>query len=175
MSVNVCLFHTAYSTLSLAKERGGLGGAFEDDVKFESNWRREGPLPDLPGDSRGDPSRRRFEGERPPPPSGVSDGASDWRSAGRAPVRVPSGDSEPRVKRMGFGGTDTTPGAADAEQTWSKGSKFKPSAPAEEAPGSKFGGGFKRTEAPAQQEESDWRRGTTRPMSRGSRMFRLHS
>ncbi|KAI0366326.1 RNA-binding domain-containing protein [Pilatotrama ljubarskyi] len=154
------------------KERSGFGGgSFEDDPKFAGNWRREGPLPDLP--SR-DGSRRRFEGTReprePPAPS-LSDNASDWRSS-RATTRAPPPENE--FRRRGPGSREPPPvGPADTEDTWQKGSKFKPSAPAEgERPGSRFGSLRSRGEmgppkdAAPVADESDWRR--PRTLSRNS-------
>lgn len=140
---------------------GGPGG-FDDDAKFDGPWRREGPLPDLK-DSR-DSSRRRFEGDRQPPPSGLSDNNNDWRSTSRPLVssRTHSGDSDARPqKRSGFGGGDPTPGA-DGD-TWTIGSKFRPSEdiPPQSSGGSRFG-----TRQAAPPDEGDWRR--NRPISRGS-------
>lgn len=149
------------------KERsGGLGG-FEDDSKFSGPWRRDGPLPDL-RDSR-DSSRRRFEGERQPPPSSLSDNNSDWRSTSRPlqPPRTSSGDSDGRPqRRSGFGGGDSTSGA-DGDN-WTIGSRFKPSedTPPPSGGGSKLSGGF-GTRPPAPPDEGDWRK--SRPISsRGS-------
>ncbi|KAI9066107.1 RNA-binding domain-containing protein [Trametes sanguinea] len=131
------------------KERSGFGGggAFEDDPKFAGNWRRDGPLPDLPGRG-GDGPRRRFEGPRdgpgarePPPPS-VSDNISDWRSSARTPARPPPSETEGGFRRRGPGSREPAPaGPADSEETWHIGSKFKPSGPPEggERPGSRFG------------------------------------
>ena len=144
-----------------AKERVGGPGSIDDDSKFSGPWRREGPLPDL-RDSR-DPSRRRFEAERPPP--SVSDNSNDWRSTGRPlqPPRASSGDSDGRPqRRSGFGGGDPSSGA-DGD-TWTIGSKFKPSEDTTppSSGGSKFSGG-----KPPLPEEGDWRR--NRPISsRGS-------
>ncbi|KAH9902549.1 hypothetical protein C8Q73DRAFT_670783 [Cubamyces lactineus] len=153
------------------KERSGFGGgSFEDDPKFAGNWRREGPLPDLP--SR-DGSRRRFDGPREPPAPSVSDGASDWRSSSRAPVRPPPSESEGGFKRRGPGSREPAPvGPADTEDTWHIGSKFKPSGPPEgERPGSRFGSLRSRGEMgpppPAGvADEGDWRR--PRTLSRNS-------
>jgi len=165
------------------KERSGFGGSggFDDD-KFASNWRRDGPLPDLPNSREG--SRRRFDGppSRDPPPSTLADNASDWRSS-RAPPRaspaatpLESDQGGPSFKRRGSGFRSqegAASGAADAEETWTIGSKFKASTPAEgSAPGSRFGsvrgrgdmGPPKETSSPP--EESDWRR--PRAISRNS-------
>ena len=107
-----------------------------DDPKFSGDWRRQGPLPDL--GSR-DSSRRRHDGppadRQPAPPSG-SDTSSDWRS--NRPMRAPpppESDAAPRRKASGFVSEST--GAADKEETWTIGSKFKPSE--DEGPGRKFG------------------------------------
>ncbi|KAI0951577.1 hypothetical protein AcW1_008587 [Taiwanofungus camphoratus] len=156
------------------KERSGFGGGgFDDDAKFAGNWRREGPLPDLP--SSRDGSRRRFDGPpstREPAPPSLSDTASDWRSS-RAAVRSSTAgsiDSESGVsmKRRGSGFKEGGPpavSAADLEETWSKGSKFKPSEPpAGAGPGSRFGNMRGRgdmgppRDAPSPPDEGDWRR-----------------
>ena len=146
---------------------GGPGG-FDDDAKFDAPWRREGPLPDL-GDSR-DSSRRRFEGDRQPPPSGVSDNINDWRSTSRTlpSSRTYSGDSDGRPqRRSGFGGGDSTSTGADGD-TWTIGSRFKPSEDTlpSSGGGSRFGGGGFVSRPPPTSEEGDWRR--NRPASRGS-------
>ncbi|OSC99945.1 RNA-binding domain-containing protein [Trametes coccinea BRFM310] len=168
------------------KERSGFGGggAFEDDPKFAGNWRRDGPLPDLPGRG-GDGPRRRFEGPRdgpgarePPPPS-VSDNISDWRSSSRAPARAPPSETEGGFRRRGPGSREPAPtGPADTEETWHIGSKFKPSGPPEggERPGSRFGSLRSRGEmgpprdvpppAAGPADEGDWRR--PRTISRNS-------
>ncbi|KAI9001533.1 hypothetical protein BD414DRAFT_474962 [Trametes punicea] len=155
------------------KERAGFGGggAFEDDPKFAGNWRREGPLPDLP--SR-DASRRRVEGPREPPAPSVSDNVSDWRSSARAPVRPPPPETEGSFRRRGPGSREPPPrGPADTEETWHIGSKFKPSAPVDgERPGSRFGSLRPRgdvgppRDATSPADEGDWRR--PRTLSRNS-------
>ncbi|RDX41761.1 hypothetical protein OH76DRAFT_1475677 [Lentinus brumalis] len=166
------------------KERSGFGGGgFDDDPKFAGNWRREGPLPDAP--SSRDGSRRRFEGPpgaaREPPPPSLSDNASDWRSA-RGPARTSSQEypeAEGGFRRRGPGpgpGAGAGPrepaplGPADTEDTWQRGGKFRPSAPAESAerPGSRFGSARRGEMGPpsAVAEESDWRR--QRTISRNS-------
>ncbi|KAI0346324.1 RNA-binding domain-containing protein [Trametopsis cervina] len=150
------------------KERAGFGGGGFDDDKFSNNWRRDGPLPDL--QSR-DGSRRRFDGpsSREPPPPAVADGISDWRSSrplARASPSSPPSELEPAFKRRGSGfrSQDAGPqGAAESEDVWVKGSKFVPSAPAEESR-SKFSGVRGRGEVgpprdvPAIADEGDWRR-----------------
>ncbi|KAK1218830.1 Eukaryotic translation initiation factor 4B [Marasmius sp. AFHP31] len=147
------------SVAEAPKERPGFGGS--DDSKFDSPWRRDGPLPD--GPSR-DPTRRRFDGPReggprePPLPS-VAEGASDWRSSKpRAPA-----EPEPRRKNIGFGSDNA--GAADREETWTIGGKFKASEDA--GPPSRFGGRGKGDMGPPSGREppppsvaegdSDWR------------------
>ncbi|KIJ12009.1 hypothetical protein PAXINDRAFT_54322, partial [Paxillus involutus ATCC 200175] len=110
------------------KEKPGFGGPIvEDDTKFSGNWRRDGPLPSF-GDSR-ESSRRRFEGppgERAPPPTSASDGVNDWRSS-RPVAKLP----EPEVPGRRRGPGPSTPegqiSAADKEEHWSMGSKFKAS------------------------------------------------
>jgi translation initiation factor 4B len=145
------------------KERSGFGG--NDDSKFDSPWRRDGPLPDRDHDS----SRRRFDGPRPEPLPSVSENAGDWRSS-RPRAAVPEPETPTgsmRKKTIGFGSDNA--GAADREDNWSKGSKFKP---AEESapPAGRFGSrgrgdmGPPRDPAP---EESDWRGSSrTRPSAR---------
>ena len=173
MSPNhVRLISSLYSTAPYAyaaKERdrtfGGSGG-FDDD-KFLGNWRRDGPLPapelssrgsfrggsgfgfsrdgaggaDDEGPRRGarfnpsgdaDPSRER-ERERP-------ELNGDWRSSRSAMPPPPEREREPR---RGFGGPSAE-GAADLEETWTKGAKFRPSAAASDSGsmGRKFGSGF---------------------------------
>lgn len=135
------------------KERPGFGSAasYDDGAKFEDPWRRGGPLPDLTNSSNSrDSSRRRFDGPRSTEerlPS-LSEGPSDWRSS--RPVRAAPVDND------GPGGTGPSPpgsirrnkgpsfleggGAADREDTWTIGSKFKPSAPV-----SAFGSGDRAT------------------------------
>ena len=165
-----------------AKERGafGGGGGFEDDAKFDSPWRRDGPLPDLP-DSRGDASRRRVDGQ----PSGerqilsVAEGADQWRSSRPSRMAAPV-DSEPplsRRKGSGFSTPEGQPGPADTEDKWTKGSKFTPS-PNDDGTGNRFGGGFrgrsdmgppKDVPTSSVADESDWRSNSRpRPVARGS-------
>ncbi|KAG9315124.1 hypothetical protein JVU11DRAFT_4247 [Chiua virens] len=143
------------------KERLGFGGAIsEDDSKFSGNWRREGPLPSF-GDSR-ESSRRRFDGppgERPQPPPGVSDEISDWRST-RPMSRAAEPEAPPARRRgSGFSTAEGQTGAADKEEHWTMGSKFKPSAPEESAHGSKFGSVRKYESVHARDtpDEGDWR------------------
>ena len=145
---------------ALAKERAGFGGAGpEDDSKFSGNWRREGPLPSF-GDSH-ESSRRRFDsqpGERPPP-SGVSDEASDWRSS--RPLSKVAESEAPSARRRGsgFSITEGQAGAADREEHWTLGSRFKPSAPEESVHG-KLGsvkGKPESIHARDAPDEGDWR------------------
>ncbi|OBZ72667.1 putative RNA-binding protein sce3 [Grifola frondosa] len=130
------------------KERSGFGGGFDDDAKFAGNWRREGPLPDLP--SSRDGPRKRFDG---------------------APL-----DSEPSFKRRGSGLRESAPlGLADTEDNWHMGSKFKASGPAA-GEGDRTGGRFGSVrargemgppkESTGQGDEGDWRR--PHPSSRNS-------
>ncbi|PPQ82330.1 hypothetical protein CVT26_013149 [Gymnopilus dilepis] len=106
------------------KERTGFGGPSEDSSKFDNPWRREGPLSDLPK-SR-DSSRRRFDGPSGDrQPSSVSDNFNDWRS--NMPQRSQHADA-PSFKRKGSGFLASDgQGSADKEETWSIGSKFRPS------------------------------------------------
>ncbi|KAF8558090.1 hypothetical protein OG21DRAFT_1481632 [Imleria badia] len=145
------------------KEKSGFGGGFsEDDSKFSGNWRRDGPLPSL-GDSR-EPSRRRFDGpagERAPPLPSIPDEASDWRSSRPlSKVAEPEAPSA-RRKGSGFSVTEGQTGAADREEHWTMGSRFKPTAPEESVQG-KFGsvkGKFEAVHARDAPEEGDWRAG----------------
>ncbi|CAK5268591.1 unnamed protein product [Mycena citricolor] len=115
------------------KERGGFP---EDDAKFENNWRREGPLP-TSNNSR-EPSRRRFDSTTSNLPS-VSEGAIDWRA--NRPVRsVAPPEPESSYRRRPSNFTPPEPTAADREESWTMGSKFKPAPVAEESSGgSRFG------------------------------------
>jgi len=142
------------------KERAGFGG-FEDP-KFSGEWRRQGPLPDL--GSR-DSSRRRYDGppaDRQAPPTSVSDTASDWRSSRSSrPAPPPESEGAPRRKTSNFGSESV--GAADKEETWTIGSKFKPSE--DEGTGRKAstfrgrGDMGPPSSAPESPAESDWRSG----------------
>ncbi|KII89606.1 hypothetical protein PLICRDRAFT_39716 [Plicaturopsis crispa FD-325 SS-3] len=160
------------------KERGGFGGGFDDDAKFASPWRRDGPLPDLPSSDSRDVSRRRFDG---PPPSdaisGVSEGVNDWRSS--QPSRRPAAIPEPEVpsfkrRGSGFATPEGQASVADKEENWTIGSKFKASAGADE--GSKYGGfrgrgdmGPPKDTSPPAGGDSDWRSAARpRPTARNS-------
>ncbi|KIM84764.1 hypothetical protein PILCRDRAFT_817555 [Piloderma croceum F 1598] len=158
------------------KERGGFGGGYEDDVKFDSPWRRDGPLPDLPN-SR-ETSRRRFDGppgERPPP--SVAEGADQWRSSRPSRLAAAPDAEHPKRKTSSFSTPEGQVGPADTEDKWTKGSKFTPST-ADDSAGNKFGSGFKGRsdmgpprESPTSSvaEESDWRNSArTRPGARNS-------
>ncbi|KAI0688100.1 hypothetical protein BC835DRAFT_1374227 [Cytidiella melzeri] len=150
------------------KERSGFGGGggFDDD-KFSNSWRRDGPLPDQ---SSRDGPRRRFEGppSRETPPPAASDNISDWRSSrppARASPSTPPAELEPSFKRRGTGmrvQDGGPPGPADAEDVWTKGSKFVPSAPVEE-PRNRFGSRSRGEAVPARDppsaaDEGVWRR-----------------
>ncbi|KAF9267650.1 hypothetical protein L218DRAFT_954843 [Marasmius fiardii PR-910] len=153
------------SVAEAPKERSGFGG---DDSKFDSPWRREGPLPDAPGR---DSSRRRFDGPRPEPLPSVAEGASDWRSnKPRAPVEPEALSSGSlRRKNIGFGSENA--GAADREENWTIGGKFKPSEDRETStgPGNKFGSRGRgdmpppKDPASAADEDTDWRSAPRRP------------
>jgi translation initiation factor 4B len=141
-----------------AKERAGFGGS--EDPKFSGEWRRQGPLPDL--DSR-DSSRRRNDGPPSDRPSGVSETSRDWRS--NRPSRPPlAPESEaPRRKNSAFVGSEGG-GAADREETWTIGGKFKPSE--DDGPGRKFGSNRGRGDMgppssipPESPADNDWRSG----------------
>lgn len=152
-----------------AKERAGFGG-FEDP-KFSGEWRRQGPLPDL--GSR-DSSRRRYDGPPADRASGalsVSNTSSDWRS--NRPARQPlAPESEaPRRKNSAFVGSEGV-GAADREETWAIGSKFKPSE--DDGPGRKFGSHRGRGDMgppsvpPESPADNDWRSGPRPGLSSNS-------
>ncbi|KXN84556.1 putative RNA-binding protein sce3 [Leucoagaricus sp. SymC.cos] len=130
------------------KERGFSHTSSEDNSKFDSPWRREGPLPDLP--HARDPTRRKFEGATEKTPS-VSDAVNDWRS------QRPSKLQEPEIpKRKGSGFFNEEPSTVDKEETWTMGSKFKPSA--DEGLGNRFGSlRAKPDAAPSPADEGDWR------------------
>jgi len=143
------------------KERPSNHTTSEDSSKFDNPWRREGPLPDLPH-SR-DSSRRKGEGAPERLPS-VSDNVNDWRS------QRSSKALEPEVpKRKGSGFLNTENASADKEDTWTIGSKFKPSS-TEEGAGSRFGslrGKSETTHSAA--DEGDWRSAPrTRPSARSN-------
>ncbi|KZT19245.1 hypothetical protein NEOLEDRAFT_1102546 [Neolentinus lepideus HHB14362 ss-1] len=157
------------------KERGGFGSS-EDDSKFANPWRREGPLPDIPG-SR-DSSRRRFDG--PPSdrerPTSQYDTVSDWRS--NRPTRMPVPESETpsfRKRSSGFFAGDVHVPPPESDEPWAIGSKFKPSV--DEASASKFGSvrgrsEFERAREPPPSttaDEGDWRSAARpRPVARNS-------
>lgn len=131
-----------------AKERSGFGGGHEEDAKFDNPWRRDGPLPDRV------PPRNRFEGsDRAPPPS-VADEKNDWRSSRPRPSTI---ESEPPVTRKKSAGFVPVDSIADKEEEWSRGSKFKASSSAEEAPTPRFGASKPR-QVESTTDESDWRR-----------------
>ncbi|KAI9510718.1 hypothetical protein F5148DRAFT_1281589 [Russula earlei] len=143
------------------KERAGFGGL--EDPKFSGEWRRQGPLPDL---ASRDSSRRRYDGpstERQPPPASISDSSNDWRSNRPSrPPPPPESEVVPRRKASSF----TLPeggGAADKEETWTIGSKFKPTE--DEGPGRKFGSFKGRgdmgppSNVPDPSADGDWRTG----------------
>lgn len=157
----VCPFSLIIRPLVLhehsAKERGGFGGS--EDPKFSGEWRRQGPLPDL--DSR-DSSRRRYDGPPADRPSALSDTSRDWRS-NRPSRPSPAPESEaPRRKNSAFVGSEG--GAADREETWTIGGKFKPSE--DDGQGRKFGShkgrgdmGPPSSVPPESPVDNDWRSG----------------
>ncbi|KAF8149803.1 hypothetical protein B0H34DRAFT_731195 [Crassisporium funariophilum] len=148
------------------KERSGFGGGSDGDAKFDNPWRRDGPLPDLPN-SR-DPSRRRFDGPSNTDRqlSSVSEGPDDWRSS--RPQRVAESDVPP-FKRKGSGllTPEAQVGAADKEEVWTIGGKFKPTSNGLNDEASKFGShrmkGDMGPPKEPQIEESDWRSSTRAP------------
>ncbi|PPQ91825.1 hypothetical protein CVT25_000272 [Psilocybe cyanescens] len=156
------------------KERGGFGGASEDSAKFDNPWRRDGPLPDLPN-SR-DPSRRRFDGpsvDRQGGPGGdrqtpsVSDGMDQWRSS--RPPRVAEADPPPfKRKGSGFLTPEAQSGAADKEETWTIGAKFKSSGngPHEDGPARSATHRVRSDMGPPREppvDEGDWRNSARPP------------
>jgi hypothetical protein len=166
--------------MGLAKERGGFGGGFEDDTKFDSPWRRDGPLPDLPN-SR-ETSRRRFDGpptgERPLP--SAAEGADQWRSS-RPSRLVAAPDAEPpRRKTSSFSMLESQVSPADTEDKWTKGSKFTPSTSDDSVRGGFKGrsdmGPPRDATASSVAEENDWRSSSRpRPATRGSTSRGYHS
>ncbi|KAH9068245.1 hypothetical protein EDB83DRAFT_2377738 [Lactarius deliciosus] len=137
------------------KERSGPGGF--DDPKFSGEWRRQGPLPDR------DSSRRRYDG--PPTdrsaaaPTSVSDTASDWRS--NRPARLPPPPESEGASRRKNSSSFASESAADKEETWTIGGKFKPSE--DEGTGRKFGSFRARGDMPPpsgppeSSADNDWR------------------
>lgn len=113
-------------------------------------------------------------GDRPPPT--VSEGLNDWRSsrAPRHPVTETEGPSSFQRKGSGLSTPDGQ-GAANKEEIWTIGSKFKPapSGPAEDGSGSRFGSLRGKSDmGPPKEplsEEVDWRVSTRpRPVARNS-------
>lgn len=149
----------------IAKERSGFGGGgFDDDAKFAGNWRRDGPLPDIP--SR-EGSRRRFDGppgERPGPPPSVSDNIDQWRSSRPSP-RLPPAELDPSLERR-RPSFQPASGLADTEEVWSKGSKFKPAEEASKLNSARRGDLPPRETPPSVSDAGDWR---------GSRAGKLNS
>ncbi|KIM40443.1 hypothetical protein M413DRAFT_445897 [Hebeloma cylindrosporum] len=155
------------------KERSGFG-ASEDNAKFENPWRRDGPLPDLPH-SR-DPSRRRFDGpsNTDRQTSSASDTLDQWRS--NKPLKASDPDAPPfRRKVSGFVTPESQVGAADKEDVWTIGSRFKPSAngAAEETSGRSATQRTKGDMGPPKEspsDEGDWRSSARiqKPNTRGS-------
>ncbi|KAG5723855.1 putative RNA-binding protein sce3 [Termitomyces sp. T112] len=135
-------------------DRGG-GGGVEDDSKFDNPWRREGPLPDHPRDSR-----RRYDGpssgDRERLPS-VAEGASEWRSSRPSRPAVPDEFAPPR-RRSGFSTPEGQSGSVDQAETWIRGSKFAPAPGApEERFGSLRGKGDMGPPKDSHADEVDWR------------------
>ena len=153
-----------------AKERERPGfGSREEDSKFDNPWRRDGPLPD----SR-DSSRRRFDGPREDRLPSVAEGVNDWRSnKPRAPLEAEGPSPAGSLRRKGAGFSAESAGIADSLDTWTMGSRFKPSA--EEEKNGKFGGGSTRgrgdmgppRDIPLS-DEGDWRSSRRPPIGRNS-------
>ncbi|GJJ08663.1 hypothetical protein Clacol_002882 [Clathrus columnatus] len=146
------------------RERGGFAGRDTlEDEKFSGNWRRDGPLPSFDtGPRRGSGFRSRDVGEDEGPKRGGKFQPSqenerpelneDWRGSARGPL--PPLERE-RDRRGGPNFESTN--AADAEEVWTKGSKFRPNTSSETGSiGKKSGVGFDRgVTTPA--DEGDWR------------------
>ncbi|EIW84187.1 hypothetical protein CONPUDRAFT_163376 [Coniophora puteana RWD-64-598 SS2] len=146
------------------KERSGFSGGGDDDEKFSGNWRRDGPPPVGSMDRDGPPRRRDGPAPERAPPA-VSDEVSAWRSS---KPRMPEPEP-PAVKRRGsgFATSDGPPGAADAAESWSMGSKFKPNAGQEEMGPPRSRGRFDSTvSVTAPPDEGEWRR--AKPAARNS-------
>lgn len=142
------------------RERPGFGPR-EDDSKFDNPWRRDGPLPDL--SSSRDSSRRRFDGPREERLPSVSEGASDWRSSKpRAQEPEPTGS----LRRKGIGFSADAAGMADSVDTWTIGSKFKPTEEERNGRENKTGSIRGRGDMGPPKDipdESDWRSSRPRP------------
>ena len=136
-----------------AKERV-LFNVSSEDAKFDNPWRREGPLPTR------DSFRRSYDapGERP---ARLADDTGDWRS-NRPNRAVESEALSFKRKGSGFNPPEGQFGAADKEDSWSTGNKFRPSsdAPHDEALG-KFGSirgkGDMGPPKEIPRDEPDWR------------------
>lgn len=168
MSISSQVLDRPSDGVILAKERSG--GAF-DDPKFSGEWRRQGPLPDR------DSSHRRYDGppaDRSAPPNSVSETSSDWRS--NRPARLPPPPESDGASRRKNSSSFATESAADKEETWVIGGKFKPSE--DEGAGRKFGAGTFRARGdmpppsglPDSPADSDWRSGPRASRSSTSRM-----
>ncbi|KAF9516930.1 hypothetical protein BS47DRAFT_1371539 [Hydnum rufescens UP504] len=155
------------------KERGGF-----DDDRFAGPWRREGPLPPLPSSSSRSHTTERsgFGSGFSSRPSVEAEGAAphlaelnnDWRS--NRPTRPPPSERSPPPPRRPSGPPDGPPHPAHVEQTWTIGSKFKPSVPAETVPERRTLFGGRRGDTPAgagesPEEISDWRATPRRTVS----------
>lgn len=150
------------------------------------NWRREGPLPSSEPPPRGGTRGNSGFGFRDGPAAGDDEGPrrgarfapsadtdrererpelnGDWRSS-RVPAPLPL--EREREGRRGFGALESS-GAADTEETWTKGSKFRPNPSGSDtgSVGRKFASGFTDRSGgplgsgianPAVAEDSDWR------------------
>lgn len=149
-----CQACPTFYLILLIEKNSSMGGGFDDDSKFDSPWRRDGPLPD-----REAPRGRMDAGERAERTPSASEHVDQWRSSKtRAPVES---DAPPfRRRASGFGGADSPSGAADREDSWSMGSKFKPSNNPEDtttAPVQRINNARRGPEASVG-EDSDWRR-----------------
>ena len=171
-SVLPCQLYHAHACGTIAKDRlSSYDGVPGDETKFEAPWRREGSLSET-RDVR--EPRRRYEGL----PHGdraltLSDDIHDWRST--RPPRLPDAEtSQTRKKVSGFFTSESQTGNSDKEDTWTIGSRFRPSSEEASLSGTKSGSlkgrDLHQAGDPAPNtEEGDWRSSTRlKPSPRGS-------
>jgi hypothetical protein len=156
-----------------AKERPALSAGADDDSKYDSPWRRDGPIPDSTEGSRRRHDSSNVDRSQP----AMSDIASEWRSS-RVRSAVPEPEAPPRRRGSGFSTFDSQGGIADKEEVWSIGGKFKPTtAPSAEA--SKLGSLRGRGDViPAKDspslDEGDWRSTRSRSVTARNNTSRAH-
>lgn len=157
--------HAHLLNMFIAKERT-FGGVMDDTSKFDSPWRRDGPLPDAPELRNG--SRRRYDGADRAQPA-ISDNASDWRSNRPRQASSDHESSSSRRRGSGFWTPDTHGGAADKDEAWQIGSKFKPSnVPPTEGP-SRVSNLRGISKEQSSVDEGDWRAARPRSAANSSR------